>query len=58
MQDYKEWWEITKEYRELDLLNSQFSENFSEELSILEYRPLFYKFFQNKQLKHWSKDGF
>ena len=39
MQDYKEWWEITKEYRELDLLNSKFSENFSEELSILEYRP-------------------
>ena len=58
MQEYKEWWEQTREGSELNFLNSQFSKNFSEELVNFELRPLFYKFFQNKQLKHWNREGF
>ncbi|MDY4762378.1 hypothetical protein [Streptococcus thoraltensis] len=58
MIDYKEWWEQTRESSELNFLHSQFRKNFLEELTILEYRPLFYKFFQNKQLKHWNREGF
>ncbi|HFI0168140.1 hypothetical protein [Streptococcus suis] len=46
MQEYKEWWEQTREGSELNFLNSQFSKNFSEELVNFELRPLFYKFFK------------
>ncbi len=58
MNDYREVWETNKENREVSILETQFNKNISNEIPILDYRPLFYRFMVNSQLKHWNRDGF
>lgn len=58
MNDYREVWETNKENREVSILETQFNKNISNEIPTLDYRPLFYRFMVNSQLKHWNRDGF
>ena len=58
MNNYREIWEVYKEDKEISILNAQFIKDFSSEILSLDYRPLFYKFMVNSQLKHWNRDGF
>ena len=58
MNNYREIWEVYKEDKEISILNAQFIKDFSSEILSLDYRPLFYKFMVNSQLKHWNRDSF
>lgn len=58
MEEYQLIWIEKRETKEFNLLKEKFKKEFLEDISLTEYCVLFYKFFQNKQLKHWDREIF